>query len=105
MDHFSVNGKDLGPIPGADKPPYTPSSIQVPRVLNQSDGLGAFANKGTNQVVVQWLGDPIDLPPIKLSTVPLSEDLLLYLLPFGFYLVNVNGDIKAQGTFSTDGVA
>lgn len=101
MAMFSVNGANLGPIAGADKPSYTPTIIQVPRVLNQTSG--AFANKEPNDVWIQWMGDPIKLSITIRSA--LTEDLLLYVFPFGYWLVNVSGEIKAQGNFSTDGLA
>jgi hypothetical protein len=103
MAIFSVNGKNLGPIPGADKAPYVPSQVPVPRVLNESDNFGAFANKGTNEIAIKWLGDPIH-NSMKIG-VPLIQDLLLYVFPFGYYLVNVAGEIKGQASFTTNGVA
>jgi len=99
---FSVNGKNLGPIPGADKAPYVPSHVPVPRVLNESDNVGAFSNKGTNHIQIKWLGDPINTL-IKIG-VPLIEDLLLYIFPFGYYLLSVAGEIKDQASFTTDGL-
>lgn len=101
MAMFSVNGINLGPILGADKSPYTPVNIAVPRVLNMA--AGSFANKEPNDVRIQWLGDPIGIT-LSIKSA-LTEDLLLYVFPFGYWLVNLSGEIKAQGNFSTDGLA
>jgi hypothetical protein len=103
LAEFSVNGLNLGPIKGFSTPSYAPFNIAVPRTLNQSDGLGKFTNNGQNQVILQWSGDPITLPLIKI-TRPLSDDLLFYAFPFGFWLVTLDGEIKAQGFYQTDGV-
>jgi len=100
---FSVNGMNLGPIKGASQAPYTPFNIPVPRTLNQSDGLGKFTNIGLNQVILQWSGSPIPLPLFKVGG-PLSDDLLFYAFPFGFFFVSLDGVIKAQGSFQTDGL-
>ncbi len=102
MSVFGANGKNLGPIPGAAAAPYVPPHIVVPRVLNQSDNFGAFANKGTNTIVIQWMGDPIRL--LIMISSPLFEDLLMYIFPFEYVLVNIAGEVKARGPISSDGL-
>ena len=66
---------------------------------------GKLSNYDGNESLplIQWSGDPITLPLIKI-TRPLSDDLLFYAFPFGFWLVTLDGEIKAQGFYQTDGV-
>jgi hypothetical protein len=101
---FSANGRHVGGdpsipawSPGPTPPKYSPSCLQVPRTLNQSDGGGKFCN-GSNSIIVNWSGEIGSFTvAIDGGSDPLLEDLALYVFRLHYYLLNSVGKVIESG--------
>ncbi|MBR1304297.1 hypothetical protein JQ585_13515 [Bradyrhizobium sp. U87765 SZCCT0109] len=77
---------------------YRPNGVAVPRCLNPSDSPGKFFN-GRNSLTMTWL-DGLFVASVAIdgSSVPLNQDLLLFINRSAWDLVNQFGVRVSAGT-------